>query len=310
MNIISTVKLKDEMIERLPEQATYKFSKMKELTIEDKEQAEILITYGSDITTDVSGDFSNVKWLHVMSAGVDEIPQALFDQALVTNSSGIHKIPMTEFAIGLMLQYYKHFPTLKEAEKNSEWITYSKSEELYGKEAHILGTGNIGSHLAKALQIFGVETHGYNTNGRPIDGFDKTHKIDDLNEVVTTADILVNILPSTEKTTGLLKADTFKAMKDEGIFVNIGRGTVMTDETLTEVLEGQYIAHVLSDVFNEEPLPEGSPFYDYDKLTITPHCSAKTDMYLYRAFDIFLENLERYMKDDTLVNIVEFEKGY
>lgn len=310
MNIISTVKLKDEMIDRLPESNTYRFNKMKDFSNEEKARAEVLITYGSDITIEEAAKFPNVKWLHVMSAGVDEIPKTLFDQAIVTNSSGIHKIPMTEFAMGLILQYYKQLPSLKKAEKNNEWIKYSKSEELYGKEAHILGTGNIGSHLAKALQVFGVSTHGYNTNGRDIDGFDKTHKIDDLNETVVTADILVNVLPSTEKTIGLLKVDTFKAMKDDGIFVNIGRGTVMSDETLIEILEEQYIAHVLSDVFNEEPLPENSPLYGFDNLTITPHCSAKTDMYLYRAFDIFLDNLDRFNKDETLVNVVEFEKGY
>ena len=84
----------------------------------------------------------------------------------------------------------------------------------------------------------------------------------------------------------------------------------MTDDTLKEILTEKYIAHVMSDVFNEEPLPSDSPFYDFDNLTITPHCSAKTDMYLYRAFDIFKENLEIFKTSTELINLIDYNKGY
>lgn len=310
MNITSTVKLREEMIEKIDGEYNYLYVEKENMTGKIKAETDIFVTYGGDLTDGEAEQFENLKWVHVMSAGIDEIPKEIFDKAIVTNSTGIHKIPMTEFAVGLLLQYYKNFNQLHEAQNKKEWITYSRSEELYGKEAHILGTGSIGSHLAKALQIFGVRTVGYNTNGRLIEGFDQTHAISELNSQIGSADIMVNILPSTRETTNFLQTATFKAMKDEAVFLNIGRGTVMTDEVLIEVLEQKYIAHVLSDVFNEEPLPADSPLYTYDNLTITPHCSAKTRMYNFRAFDIFTFNLERMNNESEMKNVIDYNKGY
>ena len=310
MNITSTVKLREEMIEKIDGEYNYLYVEKENMTDKIKADTDIFVTYGGDLTDGEAEQFENLKWVHVMSAGIDEIPKEIFDKAIVTNSTGIHKIPMTEFAVGLLLQYYKNFNQLHEAQNKKEWITYSRSEELYGKEAHILGTGSIGSHLAKALQIFGVRTVGYNTNGRLIEGFDQTHAISELNSQIGSADIMVNILPSTRETTNFLQTATFKAMKDEAVFLNIGRGTVMTDEALIEVLEQKYIAHVLSDVFNEEPLPADSPLYTFDNLTITPHCSAKTRMYNFRAFDIFTFNLERMNNESEMKNVIDYNKGY
>lgn len=310
MNITSTVKLREEMIEKINGEYNYLYVEKENMTGKIKAETDIFVTYGGDLTDGEAEQFENLKWVHVMSAGIDEIPKEIFDKAIVTNSTGIHKIPMTEFAVGLLLQYYKNFNQLHEAQNKKEWITYSRSEELYGKEAHILGTGSIGSHLAKALQIFGVRTVGYNTNGRLIEGFDQTHAISELNSQIGSADIMVNILPSTRETTNFLQTATFKAMKDEAVFLNIGRGTVMTDEVLIEVLEQKYIAHVLSDVFNEEPLPADSPLYTFDNLTITPHCSAKTRMYNFRAFDIFTFNLERMNNESEMKNVIDYNKGY
>lgn len=310
MNITSTVKLREEMIEKIDGEYNYLYVEKENMTGKIKAETDIFVTYGGDLTDGEAEQFENLKWVHVMSAGIDEIPKEIFDKAIVTNSTGIHKIPMTEFAVGLLLQYYKNFNQLHEAQNKKEWITYSRSEELYGKEAHILGTGSIGSHLAKGLQIFGVRTVGYNTNGRLIEGFDQTHAISELNSQIGSADIMVNILPSTRETTNFLQTATFKAMKDEAVFLNIGRGTVMTDEVLIEVLEQKYIAHVLSDVFNEEPLPADSPLYTFDNLTITPHCSAKTRMYNFRAFDIFTFNLERMNNESEMKNVIDYNKGY
>lgn len=310
MNITSTVKLKEEMTKKIDGDYNYMYVEKENMTDEIKATTEIFVTYGGDLTDGEAAQFKNLKWVHVMSAGIDEIPKDIFDRATVTNSTGIHKIPMTEFAVGLLLQYYKNFPALKTAQDNHEWITYVKSEELYGKEAHILGTGSIGSHLAKALQIFGARTTGYNTNGRSIEGFDQTYSIKELNDRIQTADMMINILPATPGTTNFLQTDTFKAMKDEAVFLNIGRGTVMTDDVLLEVLEQKYIAHVLSDVFNEEPLAADSPLYNYENLTITPHCSAKTRMYNVRAFDIFRYNLERMDTPSAMKNVIDYNKGY
>src|SRR5699024_10470497 len=83
---------------------------------------------------------------------------------------------------------------------------------------------------------------------------------------------------------------------DDSVFLNIGRGDLITDETLKYVLDNKVINHLILDVFNNEPLESDSFVYQYDNITVTPHASARTDLYTKRALDMFLENLENYLK--------------
>src|SRR5699024_3562041 len=145
---------------------------------------------------------------------------------------------------------------------------------------HILGTGGIGWHLAGVLKAFGTETTGYNTKGRKVEIFDRTHPLVNLHARVGEGDKVINKLPTTGSTRSLLNEDTCRKMKDTAVFVNIGRGDIMTDDTVNAVLSEGYIRHMILDVFNQEPLPSDHKFYEYDNLTITPHASSKTPEYL------------------------------
>lgn len=312
-NIVSTIKLPEEMIavikEVLPE-ANYEYIRPKEMSAEKREQAEIFITYGTDMKKEHVPEFKNLKWIMVMSAGLEMMPLDMLDDVLITNATGIHKIQMTEYTIGLILSYYKDFNLLHEDQKEKRWRENAFTTELYGKSAHILGTGSIGSHLAEVLQAFGVNTVGYNTNGREVDGFNQTYPLDEMMSQIGGADILVNILPSTEATTGLLTEKHFDEMKDDSIFVNIGRGDIAADEVLLNVLEDEKIGQLILDVFNDEPLTQDSPFYNFDNVTITPHASSKTSGYIERAFDIFKHNLKHIDDYSNMENVIDNKKGY
>src|SRR5690625_2186763 len=312
-NIVSIIKLPENMISRIKEilpEAEYEYISSKKISAEERGRAEIFITYGTDMEESHVEEFKNLKWIMVMSAGLEMMPLDKLGDVLITNATGIHKIQMTEYTIGLILSYYKDFYQLYEDQKAGYWRDNAFTTELYGKTVHILGTGSIGAHLAQVLSAFGVNTVGYNTNGRAVEGFDRTHPLDELMNHIGEADILVNILPSTNATVDLLTEKHFNEMKDDSVFVNIGRGDIGRDEVLCKVLEEKIIGHLSIDVFNEEPLESDSPFYQYDNITITPHASSKTSGYIERAFDIFEHNL-RHM-DDTgeMKNVINIEKGY
>ncbi|AKG74465.1 D-2-hydroxyacid dehydrogenase [Salinicoccus halodurans] len=312
-NILSTTRLREEMMDQLENdfgEYEYRFVKSRELSDEDREWAEIFVTYGSDMKAEHMEAFKNLKWVMVMSAGMDDMPLDQMKDIHITNAKGIHKIQMTEYTIGLLLNFYKGIHQLKLEQSRSYWRNKATTEEIYGKTVHILGTGSIGSHLAGVLKAFGTKTTGYNTKGREVENFDQTYSIIDLGSHINEADIVINILPSTENTRGLLTEDTFKKMKDTGVFVNIGRGDIMTDETVNTVLSERHIRYMILDVFNQEPLPEDHEFYNYDNLTITPHASSKTPEYLTRAFDIFIYNLKRADDFDSMKNIINPERGY
>ena len=312
-NILSTVNLKPHMIEHINQHypdMEYRFSKTRDLTEADKEWCEIFITYGSNFDSEDVRLFKNLKWMMVMSAGLDDLPLEALEHVHITNAKGIHKIQMTEYTVGLLLDFYKDFHQLKVDQENAHWRKNAKTEEIYDKVVHILGTGSIGSHLAKVLQAFGTQVAGYNTTGHEVEAFDHTYAISELEGHIGEADIVINILPSTDKTRGLLDAGIFDRMKETAVFVNIGRGDVMTDETISHVLEEGMIRHMILDVFNEEPLPSDHIFYTYDNLTITPHASSKTEGYLKRGFEIFAHNLQYMEEKESMMNIIDNKKGY
>lgn len=312
-NIVSTIRLPDEMIAGIKEvlpQANYEHVRSKEMTAKEREQADIFVTYGTDMTEEHVPEFKNLKWIMVMSAGLEMMPLDKLEDVLITNATGIHKIQMTEYTIGLILSHYKDFNLLYEDQKAKHWRKKAFTTELYGKCTHILGTGSIGSHLAKVLQAFGVETIGYNTNGREVEGFDQTYPLDELIGHIDGADILINILPSTEATVGLITEKHFEAMKNDSIFVNIGRGDIAEDKVLFNALEEKQIGQLILDVFNDEPLTPDSPFYKYDNVTITPHASSKTSGYIERAFDIFEHNLKHIDDYSKMENVIDNKRGY
>ena len=313
LNLLSTIELSDDTITLLKEQRSdleYRFVRSKDISDDDYTWAHVLNTYGSHIKHHDITDFTELKWLNVMSAGVDSLPFDDLKDIPVTNARGIHKIPMMEYTIGLILNHYKNFYQNKVDQNNRFWNKDVSTEELYGKQVHMFGTGSIGSHIAKVLQVFGVVTTGYNTSGREVEGFDKTHTIEEKNSFVNEADIVISILPKTDDTNAIFDDEFFNTMKDDGIFINIGRGNVVTDEVLLHVLENKVIGHLILDVFNLEPLPEDSPFFNYDNLTITPHSSATTDAYYERAGKILGQNLALYPDFERMENIVDKEKGY
>ncbi len=312
VKIVSTAQLNDKDLKVLEEkdvEFTY-VSNKEPLNEEILRDADVFNTYGEDLDDESVDLLKSVKWINVMSAGVDNLPKEIYDGKTITNASGIHKIPMAEYSIGLLLSYYKKLLTAYELQKEKQWDSKLKSEELYNKTGIILGTGEIGKELARLLKVFNVKVIGFNTKGRDVEFFDETYKIDDVNDHLKDADFVVSILPSTEDTRGLVDKKFFENMNDEAIFLNIGRGDLITDETLKYVLDNKVINHLILDVFNNEPLESDSFVYQYDNITVTPHASARTDLYTVRALEMFLDNLENYLNDKELFNTVSYEKGY
>ncbi|WP_017549266.1 D-2-hydroxyacid dehydrogenase [Salinicoccus carnicancri] len=312
-NILSTTRLREDMLDQLENEFggyEFRFVKSRDVTDSDREWADIFVTYGSDMKAEDMQAFKNLQWVMVMSAGLDDMPLSEMEGIHITNAKGIHKIQMTEYTIGLLLNFYKGIHQLNLEQERAYWRKQAVTEEIYGKTVHILGTGSIGSHLAGVLKAFGTETTGYNTKGGEVENFDQTLPVDELHAHIGEADIVINILPSTGSTRGMLNEETFRKMKDTAIFVNIGRGDIMTDDTVNAVLSEGYIRHMILDVFNQEPLPSDHKFYEYDNLTITPHASSKTPEYLTRAFDIFIYNLRRADDFNSMKNIIDNARGY
>ncbi|MFK2826187.1 D-2-hydroxyacid dehydrogenase [Bacillus sp. B190/17] len=280
---------------------------------EDLREAEVIVTFGEDLTTQHIENCPNLKWIMVASAGLERMPAEIIKERgiLVTNARGIHKIPMAEFTMGYMLNHVKRFPEFLDLQKEKTWNHQMAVGELAGKCLLVLGSGAIGTEIARLARAFRMETVGVNRSGHKNDQFDEMHTMDKLLEILPKADFVVSILPSTEETKYLLDREHFQVMKETAAFINIGRGDLFKEEVLIDALNNNEISHAYLDVFIEEPLLEDHPFWNQQKLTITPHISSVTSEYLPRVQQIFVHNMNVYKKDGSnYENKIDMDKGY
>ncbi len=277
-------------------------------------ESEILITFGDDFTVRHLERARALKWLCCISAGVDKLPlEALAQRAiLVTNASGVHSIPMAEYAIGMMLAHVKCFKVQILNQQQSQWNAKLPFEELNGKTLLLLGTGAISKKVSELAAAFAVTVIGVSRSGKQETGYQHVGKIDSLIEMLPQADFIISILPSTKETKNLLKKEHFLAMKSTALFMNLGRGDLFEEQVLINALTEKQVAAAVLDVFHSEPLQPNHPFWQLENLTITPHDSSHSAGYFPRAFAIFEENLGYYLKNEheKTINLVDHQKGY
>ncbi|MBW3110506.1 D-2-hydroxyacid dehydrogenase [Bacillus sp. MCCB 382] len=316
MKIIFTFQPKEEFVSDLknsfPEAEFHFYKKVKEAEHE-LANAEVIVTMGEDLTDDHIERSEKCKWIMVTSAGLEKMPLDAIKRRgiLVTNARGIHKIPMAEFSIGLMLQHAKQLQSVWEQEKQAVWSRRLPTSELYEASLLILGAGAIGGEIARLAKAFRMNVSGVNSTGSDADHFDKMFTLDTFREQLPKADYIISVLPSTARTKAILKVDHFEEMKDTAVFINIGRGDLVEESVLLEVAEKKAIGHMYLDVFDQEPLPEGHPFWTKEGITVTPHLSSITKKYMPRALEIFKKNLSTYSNNrENYINVIDAERGY
>ncbi|WP_083547403.1 D-2-hydroxyacid dehydrogenase [Virgibacillus halodenitrificans] len=275
--------------------------------------AEILVTYGEDLTPELIEHAAQLKWIMVLSAGMDRMP---FDAIkakgiLVTNARGIHKTPMAEYAISMLLQVYRQANTLMEKEKAHEWDRNVRMEELNGKTVLVAGAGAIGQEVARLAKAFQMKTIGLSRSGEQREYFDENYQSTELESLLPETDIIVSVLPSTKETKEFYTYEHFKKLPKHAVFLNMGRGDAVKTEVILDAIRNKEIAHAVLDVFEEEPLPNDHPFWDEENITVTPHLSGISKLYQTRALDIFEENLKIYLQGkDDYVNKIDVSRGY
>lgn len=285
------------------------------LDVEDEllKKADILITYGEDLTEKHIEKALSLKWIMVISAGLEKMPLKAIAarEILITNAKGIHKIPMAEYTLGMILQYEKKMKNIMLNMQKQKWDRVLEMGELHRKTILIVGAGAIGGEIARLSKAFGMRTVGVNRTGTAVNYIDTLYQLDKLNEALKQSDYVVSVLPSTPETKGLFTKKQFQAMKNTSVFINIGRGDLFEEKSLVEALNNGELAHAILDVFEPEPLNQSHVFWTMENITVTPHISSRTTEYLPRALEIFKENLEKYLKGSReLTNIIDPLKGY
>jgi phosphoglycerate dehydrogenase-like enzyme len=256
-----------------------------------------------------------LKWIHLTSAGVEELPQRLIkSDILITNSSGVHSIPIAEHVLGFMLVFCRRlYKSFRIQLQEKRWVRDFKIQdvsELYGKTVAIIGLGRIGSRIAQLAKAFGMRTVGVVRTQGVRTPVDKLFTSIETDKALKSADYVVVCLPLTKETYHSFDFKRFRQMKPSAFFINIGRGKVVNELDLVKALKRNLIAGAGLDVTEEEPLAETSELWSMDNVIITPHYSGWTPYYMDRVIDIFCQNLRAFHEGKRMPTLVDKELGY
>ena len=283
---------------------------------EAAQEAEIALGFASSFEVDVLAESDSLTWIQTLTAGVDDIVMSPASEKLsrkgivLTNMSGLHRDIIAEHAMGFIINFDRRFHDYRDQQRQKEWERLDMNY-ITDSSLTILGVGSIGQEIAARAKAFNMEVTGVKRDTTVgLNFVDRVYPPSEMEAAVQDSDYVVAILPYTEATEEIIDADVFAAMPDSAHFINVGRGETVKEEDLLQALENEKIAGAGLDVFQEEPLPEDSPFYDYDNVIITPHVAGSFPDYYDRAFEIFLENLRRYRTDEELLNKVDYGQGY
>lgn len=261
----------------------------------DVSEFEGVICNGLFLYNDIE-KFKSLKYIQLTSAGLDRVPLDYIEEhdIKIFNARGVYSIPMAEFALTGILELTKQSRFFYDNQKQGIWEKSRTLGELSGKTAVIVGAGNIGSEVAKRLSAFDMQVIGVDikTDGRPY--FDKVELLDNLDEQLKIADVVVLTLPLMDSTKGMFNRTKFEFMKDSAIFVNIARGPLVVEQDMIDALVNRTINGAVLDVFDKEPLDKNSPLWKMNNVILTPHNSFVGENNNKRMFDVIINNLENY----------------
>lgn len=238
--------------------------------------------------------FKSLKFIQLTSAGLDRVPLDYIKEhnIKIANARGVYSAPMAEFALCGVLQLYKQSRFFYENQKQHKWEKHRGLLELIDKNVLIVGAGNIGSEVAKRFRAFDAKVIGVDLFQSDNPNFNEIYPIDELDNLLKTADVVVLTLPLTSDNEGFFNNEKFCLMKDSAVFVNIARGKLVNQNDMIEAIEQSKIAGAVLDVFEEEPLVDDSKLWDFENVILTPHNSFVGDMNNKRMFEIIVNNTE------------------
>jgi phosphoglycerate dehydrogenase-like enzyme len=255
-----------------------------------------------------------LEWFHSRSAGLDGVlvPELVTSPAVVTNGRGAFSLALAEFVVAALLFFAKDLRGLVERQRTASWEPFDM-RLLRGRTLGIVGYGDIGRATAERVRALGMRVLALRrrpalSEGDPL--VDGVLPVERLHELMRRSDDVLVAAPLTPRTRGLVDAPALRAMKSDGVLVNVGRGPVVDEPALVDALGSGRIRGAALDVFDEEPLPPDHPLWRLPNVLLSPHCADHVPGWIEEAMHLFLENLERFRRGQTLRNLVDKDRGY
>jgi phosphoglycerate dehydrogenase-like enzyme len=268
-------------------------------------RAEVLLAL--DLPVGLGAFAPDLRWVQAIGAGTDHFHGAqLGPDVVITNAAGVAAVPIAEFVVGQLLAIWKRFDELADQQRRHVWKP-AYGRQVSGLTLGLVGLGAIGTAVAERARALGMRVLA--ARRRP-GAEDRPPVVDELvgperlHEVLSRVDAVVVCAPATPDTHDLFDAAAFAAMRPGAVFCNVARGSLVDEAALLDSLRSGHLGAAVLDVTQQEPLPADSPLWDTPNLRLSPHSSASLDHYVESVFELFADNLDRYVRGDPLRNVV------
>ncbi len=255
-------------------------------------------------------EYPNLKCISSMGAGIDhflsdyllpkQVPLVRIVDANLAQS-------MFEYICSAVMYFTRNFDRFNLQQKQSYWLPHlanSNKETRIG----IMGLGMLGSYSAEKLSEMGFKVSGWSSSAKSIPGVISFAGNEQLDKFVSQTDILLCLLPLTNQTRGILNLELFNKLPKGACVINVARGEHLNESDLITALDNFQLKGACLDVFKVEPLPKNHPFWQHEKIVVTPHCSSITDPV--SVAPQIVENYHRMLKGEPLLNQVDLTRGY
>lgn len=262
-----------------------------------------------------------LRWVHSAAAGVRGLlyPEMVASDVLLTNSAGIHAVPMAEHVVGGVIYLLRGFDRAVDLHRAGRWDKApwtgagADVREVGEQRVLVVGAGGIGGAIGGRLAALGATVTGIRRNpdrGVP-PGFAAVHPPEALEALLPAADVLVLAAPFTPETGALIGAERLARLPEGAIVVNMARGALLDTGALVTCLTANRLRGAVLDVFEQEPLPADSPLWGLRQVLLTPHISAVSPRRFWeRQLSLFEENWRRWVAGEPLRNVVDKRAGY
>ena len=251
----------------------------------------------------------NLEVLFCVGAGIDQL-----DLSQVPDSVPVVRMVEPGLVAGMV-----EFATLAVLALHRDWLTYAAQQRerkwqalrvarAASRRVGVLGLGVLGQAVLEKLHGFGFPCAGWSRSARRLEGIECHSGEDGLPSFLARTDILVNLLPLTASTRGILSRELFDALPRGAAVVNVGRGGHLEAGDLIAALDSGHLSAAILDVTDPEPLPPDHPFWTHPRIAVTPHIASETQPET--SAGVVIDNIRRHQRGEPLVGLVDRRRGY
>ena len=272
-------------------------------------RAEVSFEFDWDRPAEMLQRAPRLRWVQSTSSGVGPLLVRLGiagTPLIVTNAAGIHAQALAEFVLMSLIYFAKDMPLVSRWKSERHWERYC-ADEAAGRRMLLIGLGKVGARIAELSAALGVEVIGHRRSmhaGAP-PGVQRLVSSAEIETELPKTDYLVLAAPDAPETRNIMHRDRLALLPAHAVVINVGRGTLIDEIALTEMLSDGRLRGAGLDVFAKEPLDANSPLWSLPNVIVSPHSASTVHQENDRLVDLFVDNLRRYLDAEPLVNVFD-----